>query len=49
MNGFDDHIRNRFTHTLEVAQISQTIARSMEFNGTPRHKILFINHKKIIL
>jgi dGTPase len=24
--GFDDHVRNRLTHTIEVAQISQTIA-----------------------
>lgn len=30
--GFDDHIRNRLTHTLEVAQLSQTIASSLELD-----------------
>ena len=30
--GFDDHARNRLIHTLEVAQISQTIASHLELN-----------------
>lgn len=29
INGFDDHIRNRLTHTLEVAQIAQTLAHTL--------------------
>lgn len=28
--GFDDHMRNRLTHTLEVAQITDTITRRLE-------------------
>ena len=30
--GFDDHARNRLIHTLEVAQISQTIASQLELD-----------------
>jgi len=32
--GFDDHIRNRLTHTLIVSQISQTIAKCFSLNET---------------
>lgn len=32
VSGFDDHVRNRLTHTLEVAQISQTICNQLGFN-----------------
>jgi dGTPase len=34
VNGFDDHIRNRLTHTLEVSQISRTISEYFGFNTT---------------
>ena len=34
ITGFDDHIRNRLTHTIEVAQISQTISKYFGFNDT---------------
>lgn len=34
VNGFDDHIRNRLTHTLEVSQISRTISESLGFDTT---------------
>lgn len=34
VNGFDDHVRNRLTHTLEVSQISQTIAKYLGLNLT---------------
>jgi len=34
INGFDDHIRNRLTHTLEVSQISQSITDYFGFNRT---------------
>jgi len=30
--GFDDHIRNRLTHTLEVAQIAKTISQRLKLN-----------------
>lgn len=32
VSGFDDHIRNRLTHTIEVAQISQTISNHLGLN-----------------
>jgi dGTPase len=32
VNGFDDHIRNRLTHTFEVAQIAQTISWKLQLN-----------------
>lgn len=32
VSGFDDHIRNRLTHTLIVSQISQTISKYFGFN-----------------
>ncbi|MCD4679952.1 MAG: dNTP triphosphohydrolase [Bacteroidales bacterium] len=32
VNGFDDHIRNRLTHTLEVSQIAQSLARCFNLN-----------------
>lgn len=32
VSGFDDHVRNRLTHTIEVAQISQTIANRLGLN-----------------
>lgn len=34
VNGFDDHIRNRLTHTLEVSQIAQSISKYFGFNLT---------------
>lgn len=34
INGFDDYIRNRLTHTIEVSQISQSIAGHFGFNRT---------------
>jgi len=30
--GFDDHVRNRLTHTLEVSQISRTIAQFLKLD-----------------
>ena len=30
---YSDHFRNRLTHTLEVAQISRTVARALELNS----------------
>lgn len=32
VNGADDHFRTRLTHTIEVAGIARTIARSLELN-----------------
>lgn len=32
VNGFDDNIRNRLTHTIEVSQIACSIARSLGLN-----------------
>lgn len=32
VNGFDDHIRNRLTHTLEVSQIAQSLSRHFGFD-----------------
>ena len=32
--GFDDHIRNRLTHTLIVSQISKTLAKHFGFDET---------------
>jgi len=34
ISGFDDHVRNRLTHTIEVAQISQTICDRLGINST---------------
>jgi dGTPase len=34
ISGFDDHVRNRLTHTIEVAQISKTIAKHLCANET---------------
>lgn len=34
VSGFDDHIRNRLTHTLEVSQIAQSISKYFGFNLT---------------
>ena len=31
--GLSDHFRNRLTHTIEVAQISRTVASALELNG----------------
>jgi len=33
VSGFDDHIRNRLTHTLEVSQISQTLTNIFGLNN----------------
>lgn len=33
VNGYDDHIRNRLTHTLEVSQIAQSISDFMGFEN----------------
>ncbi|GAB1474510.1 hypothetical protein MASR2M69_19510 [Bacteroidota bacterium] len=33
VNGFDDHVRNRLTHTLEVSQVSQIIANNLGLNN----------------
>jgi dGTPase len=41
VNGFDDHIRNRLTHTLEVSQIARTIAGNFGFNTTLAEAIAF--------
>jgi len=32
VSGYDDHIRNRLTHTLEVAQIAKTISQRLQLN-----------------
>src|SRR6187402_4010663 len=32
LNGTGDHLRTRLTHTIEVASISRTIARSLRLN-----------------
>lgn len=34
LTGYDDHVRNRLTHTLEVSLISQVIANLFGFNKT---------------
>ncbi|WP_313126504.1 dGTP triphosphohydrolase [Proteiniclasticum ruminis] len=39
--GFDDHMRTRLTHTLEVAQIADTIARALELNEVLVEAIAF--------
>lgn len=31
VNGYDDHVRNRLTHTLEVSQIAQSLSESLGF------------------
>ena len=30
--GFDDHVRNRLTHTIEVSQVARTLASALELN-----------------
>ena len=32
ISGFDDHARNRLTHTLEVSQIARTIATNLQLD-----------------
>lgn len=32
--GYDDHVRNRLSHTLEVSQIAQTISKALDLNVT---------------
>ena len=32
VSGYDDHVRNRLTHTLEVSQIARTIAKALNLN-----------------
>lgn len=32
IKGYEDHLRNRLTHTLEVSQISTTISKYLKFN-----------------
>ena len=32
VNSFDDHLRNRLTHTIEVSQISTTISKNLGLN-----------------
>src|SRR5947209_20577239 len=32
LNGTDDHLRTRLTHSIEVAAISRTIARTLSLN-----------------
>lgn len=34
ITGFDDHLRTRLTHTLEVSQIARTIAKRLDLNVT---------------
>ena len=34
ISGFDDQVRNRLTHTIEVAQIAVTIARTLGLNAS---------------
>lgn len=34
LSGKDDHIRNRMTHTLEVAQIARTMSKALNLNET---------------
>jgi dGTPase len=41
ISGFDDHTRNRLTHTIEVAQISQTIATHLGLNITLTQAIAY--------
>lgn len=32
VTGFDDHVRTRLTHTLEVSQITKTICKELKLN-----------------
>ncbi|MDD2476968.1 MAG: HD domain-containing protein [Dysgonamonadaceae bacterium] len=41
VTGFDDHVRTRLTHTLEVSQIAKTIAESLQLNQTLNEAIAF--------
>lgn len=41
VSSYDDHIRNRLTHTLEVAQISKTICKNLGLNETLAEAIAY--------
>ena len=45
----DDHIRNRMTHTIEVSQISTTIAKGLGLNETLTEAIALGQDRKSVV